>query len=246
MSGWPISVWAHPVPSFPHPIEGPNTEPDEGVLVQFCFNRDYMPYLIGACSQLLLQSTWLGGEDPENPLTDRMLKLTQMIRHSDFCNIGELTSVSYGFASSDGDFSVPDGYHGLWVADNGWRTQWYNDGFNWLGSLDARIELPASVYPVSLEVSGEWFNDTAGTADGMEVSMSVVNPGVGVSSRSREQVGAGVLDRPYYLLALAGTVRTPVNQIWISQSGLMSDADLSDFVYFTVNSLTLYYYQTVL
>jgi len=56
-------VIAYPRPSFPEPVLAPDVEPDEGTLVQVCFNEQWLPLVQGALSQLQLPATWLGDDD---------------------------------------------------------------------------------------------------------------------------------------------------------------------------------------
>jgi len=58
--------FAHPTSSFNEPVLPPSVEPDEGEQVQVCFAVGWLPYVLGALSQLLLQSTWQG--DPADVL----------------------------------------------------------------------------------------------------------------------------------------------------------------------------------
>jgi hypothetical protein len=58
--------YAHPTSSFNEPVPPPTSEPDEGEQVQVCFSYDWLPYVLGALSQLTLQTTWQG--DPEDIL----------------------------------------------------------------------------------------------------------------------------------------------------------------------------------
>lgn len=56
--------FAHPISSFNVPVPLIESDPDEGDMISVCFNRDYLPYILGALSQLELQSTWKT-DDPE-------------------------------------------------------------------------------------------------------------------------------------------------------------------------------------
>jgi len=57
--------YAHPVSSFVNPVVPPEGEPDEGEVISVCFNVNYLPFVLGALSQLLLQTTWKT-ETPED------------------------------------------------------------------------------------------------------------------------------------------------------------------------------------
>jgi len=52
--------FAHPKGSFNQAVNPPTSDPDEGDLISVCFAREWMPYVLGALSQLNLQTTWTG------------------------------------------------------------------------------------------------------------------------------------------------------------------------------------------
>lgn len=52
-----------PKSSFELPVSAPDVDPDEpGEVVSLCFNAAWLPVVIGALQQLLLQSTWAGDD----------------------------------------------------------------------------------------------------------------------------------------------------------------------------------------
>jgi len=55
--------YAHPISSFNEPVQLPDAEPDAEPTVQVCFNELWLPLVLGALSQLQLQSTWIGNSD---------------------------------------------------------------------------------------------------------------------------------------------------------------------------------------
>jgi hypothetical protein len=55
---YPNSPYATPVGSFQVPVVPPGVDPQEGDLVYVGLNCAWLPYIAGALSQLLLQSTW--------------------------------------------------------------------------------------------------------------------------------------------------------------------------------------------
>lgn len=61
---WRPSVWAVPVSSFATPVVPPTYDPDHEELVCVKFSREWLPYVLGALTQLTLQSTWRS-EDPD-------------------------------------------------------------------------------------------------------------------------------------------------------------------------------------
>ena len=50
--------FAQPKPSFNQPVVPPTVEPDSTPTIQACFSLAWLPYVLGALSQLQLQSTW--------------------------------------------------------------------------------------------------------------------------------------------------------------------------------------------
>jgi hypothetical protein len=68
---YPLSVYAHPVSSFVAPVVPPDSDPDEGSQVVVCFSADWLPFLLGAAKQLLLQSTWQGDATVQQLAMDR-------------------------------------------------------------------------------------------------------------------------------------------------------------------------------
>jgi len=55
--------FAHPVSSFNQPVNPPLSDPDTGDLVTVCFAFEWLAPVMGALSQLTLQSTWVGEPD---------------------------------------------------------------------------------------------------------------------------------------------------------------------------------------
>jgi len=56
---FPISDFPRSVGSFPQPVAIPATEPEDGEQVCVQFGRNWLPYVLGALQQLLLQTTWI-------------------------------------------------------------------------------------------------------------------------------------------------------------------------------------------
>jgi len=63
--------YPRPIPSFRAPVPAPTVEPTDAPLVSVCFNYDWLPYVLGALTQLTLQSTWSGFNDPPDALAMR-------------------------------------------------------------------------------------------------------------------------------------------------------------------------------
>jgi hypothetical protein len=55
----PFNGYPRPYGSFSEPVAIPATEPDAGSQVCVQFGRNWLPYVLGALQQLLLQSTWI-------------------------------------------------------------------------------------------------------------------------------------------------------------------------------------------
>lgn len=55
---YPHSPFAHPISSFNKPVPILDENPDTGNLVSVCLNEHWIPLVLGALQQLLLQSTW--------------------------------------------------------------------------------------------------------------------------------------------------------------------------------------------
>jgi len=60
---WPNSDFPRPVGSFQHPVPVVGVDPDAAPLVFVSFNERWLPYIVGALKQLVLQSTW-ATDDP--------------------------------------------------------------------------------------------------------------------------------------------------------------------------------------
>lgn len=56
--------FAHPTSSFNKPVPLPGAEPDQGPCATVSFSRAWLPYVLGAMTQLMLQTTWLT-DDPD-------------------------------------------------------------------------------------------------------------------------------------------------------------------------------------
>lgn len=54
----PYGEYPHPIGSFIAPVTPPSSPPDGGVCVCVSFSLDWLPYVLGALTQLTLQSTW--------------------------------------------------------------------------------------------------------------------------------------------------------------------------------------------
>lgn len=73
---YPPSPYAKPRGSFLHPVDPP-IEQDAGAcpLLTVSFNREWLPYILGALDQLVLQTTWKGTQDEVTSAQQRALYL---------------------------------------------------------------------------------------------------------------------------------------------------------------------------
>lgn len=55
--------WTPPVSSFEKAVVPPSVDPDEGELTTVCFSLEWLPYVLGALSQLTQRSAWVGTDD---------------------------------------------------------------------------------------------------------------------------------------------------------------------------------------
>lgn len=62
---FPLSPYAHPVGSFSLPVDIPQVTPGECPFIQVRFNASWLPLILAALNQLILQSTWKGTPDQQ-------------------------------------------------------------------------------------------------------------------------------------------------------------------------------------
>lgn len=55
---YPLSSFPRPVSSFQRPVPLVLVDPTDGPIHKVCFNKEWLPYVVGSLYQLLLQSTW--------------------------------------------------------------------------------------------------------------------------------------------------------------------------------------------
>lgn len=76
---FPLSGWGEPRSSFPRPVEPPSVDPDEGGLISISFNPAWLPYVLGALSQLTQLTTWIGDDDAKRLAVERATGLMNLI-----------------------------------------------------------------------------------------------------------------------------------------------------------------------
>lgn len=76
---FPLTPWAGPRSSFVQPVEPPSVDPDEGGLITISFNPAWLPYVLGALTQLTQLTTWIGDDDAKRLAVERATGLMNLI-----------------------------------------------------------------------------------------------------------------------------------------------------------------------
>lgn len=76
---FPLTPWAGPRSSFVQPVEPPFVDPDEGGLISISFNPAWLPYVLGALTQLTQLTTWIGDDDAKRLAVERATGLMNLI-----------------------------------------------------------------------------------------------------------------------------------------------------------------------
>lgn len=148
MTGYVLSPFAHPKPSFNIPVEPPSQSPSDEGRVSACWNKAYTPYLLGAMTQLLLQSTWKTDLQDIETTLGKMTDLYVLIGEATSCELLPLHSQDIDFTSSDGGGTA---VVGTYVAGSGWAGQYVFLGGGYEYTLD--LLLPVSGYPVGVNIT---------------------------------------------------------------------------------------------
>lgn len=102
--------------SFIAKVAPPENEPTDGEQVTVCFSREWLPYVLGATTQLMLQATWDSDDDALIRLTqaraDRLIQ--QMAREG--CNTGGGFPTPFWDDTGDLDDQTP-GEENIWYGD---------------------------------------------------------------------------------------------------------------------------------
>jgi len=104
---FPNSPFAHAVGSFRTPVQPPDSEPDSGPLSSISINCDWLPFIRGALTQLLLQSTWKTDIVSLETTQKRAWRLINMFAEMD-CEMCDCIVYIAGFPNK----FVPDGHGG--------------------------------------------------------------------------------------------------------------------------------------
>jgi len=101
--------WPEPRGSFQTPVARPTVDPDTGVLQVVCFNVAWLPVVLGALGQLLLQATWKYDTEAElNEVQERVSDLIDTVGKG-------CTMIAPGLIVMFAGSAVPDG----WLACDG-------------------------------------------------------------------------------------------------------------------------------
>jgi len=76
---FPLTGWGEPRSSFPQPVTPPSVDPDTGGLVSISFNPAWLPYVLGALTQLTQRTTWSGSDADITLAVDRATNLMNLI-----------------------------------------------------------------------------------------------------------------------------------------------------------------------
>jgi len=177
MSGWPLSPYAHPVPSFRSPIEPPSGDPDGGdaPVGNVCWNPEYTPYLLGAMSQLLLESTWKTDVQDVDITIGQMLNFQRLFGNATPCGVGASHTVTFDFAVDAGGW-VHDTDEGTYITDVGWRTTFHDfvSGV-WTCRLRLRYDFGSPKFVLGLRIMDGRINDmNLGLPSGRQVQIGAV------------------------------------------------------------------------
>lgn len=124
---FPDSPYAVPVGSFPIPQEPPTTDPTQGPFVCWQVNRDWLPFVVGAMQQLLLQTTWLTDIVSLDVTQARVWSLIFSLQNSLPC---ERLSSSWSSGGADTDLMIRQD------PENPCLLQSSVDGVNWCTFVD--------------------------------------------------------------------------------------------------------------
>lgn len=116
--------------SFQQPVPLPAALPGEPPLVTVCFNRDWLPYILGAFLQLTLSSTWLAASQAD--LDKALQRANDLILIFQEALPGCQTQ-NPGFAGSGDEFMLRQN------PDNPCQLQTSVDGINWCTWADLSL-----------------------------------------------------------------------------------------------------------
>lgn len=99
--------YPRPVPSFRVPVPAPDVEPTDAPLVSVCFNYEWLPYVLGALTQLTLWSTWAGMDEDAPALAMRrgasLIEQFALAYDDAACPVGDVPAPYWGDGESADD-----------------------------------------------------------------------------------------------------------------------------------------------
>lgn len=98
--------YARPTSSFNEPVQPPDVDPDSEPTVQVCFSEAWLPYVLGALSQLQLQTTWIGEPDDILLAQGRATNLNGLFVNP-ICALEETVDAPYWDDETDVDAEEP-------------------------------------------------------------------------------------------------------------------------------------------
>lgn len=90
---FPLSGFGQPRSSFPEPVTPPTVDPDVGGLISISFNPAWLPYVLGALTQLTQLTTWSGSDADKTLAVDRATNLLNLVGYP-AASIPGVTTVS--------------------------------------------------------------------------------------------------------------------------------------------------------
>lgn len=148
MGGIALGEFPQAISSFRYPTNPPPGDPDGGVLVSFCFNRDYKPYLLGAMSQLLLETTWRGGFEAKAAVIAKMNRFMVVANDTDYCGLGSAGVGTYDFSAGTQGWEAQEGFGSHYASGVGFYGEWQSEGgLDWVYSAYLERTLSTPVFP---------------------------------------------------------------------------------------------------
>lgn len=135
---YPDSPYAIPIGSFRTPQKPPTVDADKGDQIQVCFAREWLPLVLGALTQLLLEYTWRVSDPTDLDIVQqRVIGLMYLFQSARKCNAPIVLS-----GGADGEDNLI-----RQNPDNPCELQTSIDGTNWCTFADLSLCLPAPSQP---------------------------------------------------------------------------------------------------
>ncbi len=144
MSGLPFRGHPHPRGSFIYPVNVPDADPGDNPLVSASWNEAYTPIILGACSQLMLESSLFSTHMTDvtklGKMNDLLMRIGDAVPNE---NPTVVHNRTFMFAASEDDWEVIPGLYGSWEGDVGWcSVGWLESTGHWWSRLDIQYTLP--------------------------------------------------------------------------------------------------------